>query len=204
LKKLVIASLTVLFLAAFAAQPAAADFGVKGGLALSTLSFSALAEAPPLVNLKAPVGGIFFGMGFGLFSVQPEVLYVRMGGRMEEGADWIEDRLDYIQIPILLKIHVLPGPISPAVYAGPYGSFRLGAKEVENIGGVTDSFDIKDQIKSTDYGLVFGGGIDFKLPVLKLSAEVRYNLGLVNIAKNAPSGYWVKNRSLMFLVGVGF
>jgi len=204
LKRPLIAFLTVFLVAALVPQTAAAAVGIKGGLALSTLDFSAAAEAPPITNLKAPVGGVFFSIGIGPISIEPEFLYVRMGGHAAEGADWMEDHLDYIQVPLLLKIRMVPGPVSPMIYGGGYGSYLLAAKEVSSTSGVTTTTDIKDQTKSTDYGVTFGGGIDFRLPVVKLSAEVRYNLGLDNIAKNPTAGVWVKNRSLMVLVGLGF
>jgi len=204
LKKFLIVSLTALFLAAVVPQPAAAGFGIKGGLALSKLTFSDATGLPPLTDLKAPMGGVFWGLNLGLFAIQPEALYVRMGARMVEGADWMEDRLDYVQIPVLLKLNVIPGPVSPMIYGGGYYSFLISAKGVANIDGTEQSEDIKDQFTSSDYGVVFGGGIDFKLAVIKLSAEVRYNLGLANIAKNAEPGFSVKNKSLMFLLGLSF
>jgi hypothetical protein len=204
MKKFLIVSLAILFAAAVLPQTAAAGVGVKGGYAWSNLRFAGATDIPTLTDIKNPVGGVYFSMGFGLFSIQPEFLYVRQGTRMEALPDWMEDRVDYIQVPVLLKVHVIPGPISPMVYAGPYGAYMLTAKGVSFVGGVTESVDIKDQIKSTDYGVVFGGGIDFRLPVLKLSAEVRYNLGLANVAKNADPGMSVKTKSLMVLVGIGF
>jgi hypothetical protein len=203
MKKFLIVSLAVLFTAALLPQTASAAVGVKAGYGLSKLSFTG-GEVPPLVNLKAPVGGIFFGFGMGPISIQPEVLYVRIGARMEEGSDWLEERFDCIQVPLLLKVNVMPGPVSPMIYGGPYGAYRLTAKEVENIGGVSDSYDIKDQTVSFDYGIVFGGGIDFNLAAIKLTAEARYNLGLANLAKDPEPGFSVKNRTLMFLVGIGF
>jgi hypothetical protein len=204
LKKLLILSLGLLCLAALAPQTAAAAVGIKGGLALSNLSFSAAAAAPPVTNIQTPMGGIFFGLGIGPFSIQPEILYVRMGGHMAQGADWMEYRDDYVQVPLLFKINIIPGPVSPMFYGGPYGAYLFSAKGVSYISGVSSTTDIKDQLKTTDYGVAFGGGIDFRLPVIKLSAEVRYNLGLANLAKNPAAGYWVKNRSLMALVGLGF
>jgi hypothetical protein len=204
MKKFLIVSLAVLFAVALVPQTAAAGVGIKGGLGLSKLSMS---EAPdiPFSNLKAPVGGVFFGMNFGLFTIQPEILYVRMGARMEaDAANWLEERIETIQVPVLLKINVLPGPISPMIYAGPYGAYRLSAKEVLTIDGVSSSTDKKESTKSTDFGVAFGGGIDFKLVAIKLSAEVRYNLGMANVAKDSAPGFWVKNRTLMVLVGVGF
>lgn len=204
MKKFLIASLAVLFTAALLPQSAGAAVGFKGGYALS--KFAVTGEAPPipLVNLKAPVGGVFFGIGFGLFSIQPEILYVRMGTRMQEAGspDWMEIRLDYVQVPLLLKVNVMPGPISPMIYGGPYGAYRIAAKGV--ISGVSGSTDIGDQYAKTDYGIIVGGGLDFKLAVIKLSAEARYNLGLANIAVDPDPGTSVKNKSLMFLVGIAF
>jgi hypothetical protein len=205
MKKFLIVSLAVLFAAAVLPQSAAAGVGVKGGYSWANLKFTGATDVPTLTDIKNPVGGVWFSMGLGLFSIQPEILYIRQGARMEALPDWMEDRVDYIQVPVLLKIHVIPGPISPMVYAGPYGAYMLSAKGVAFIGGVLEpAVDIKDQIKSTDYGVVFGGGVDFRLPVIKLSAEVRYNLGLANVAKNSAPGESVKTKSLMVLVGIGF
>jgi len=204
-KKFLIVSLVILFAAAVLPQSAAAGVGVKVGYAWSNLKFAGATDVPILTDIKNPVGGVYFSMGLGLFSIQPEILYVRQGARMEALPDWMEDRVDYIQVPVLLKIHVIPGPISPMVYAGPYGAYLVSAKGVSFVGGVLEpAVDIKDQIKSTDYGVVFGGGIDFRLPVIKLSVEVRYNLGLANVAKNPDPGMSVKTKSLMVLVGIGF
>jgi hypothetical protein len=203
LKKFLIVSLTVLVLAAVVPQPAVAGFGLKGGLAQSNLDFSPSALLP-LKNLNAPMGGIFWGFNLGLFTIQPEALYVRMGTRLEESPNWMEDRLDYIQIPVLLKLGLLPGPIKLVIYGGGYYSFLLSANAVSNIDGIEDSTSIKDQVKSNDYGAVFGGGIDFNLAAIKLSAEVRYNLGMANINNVVDDTTSIKNHSLMFLVGIGF
>lgn len=205
MKKFLIVSLAVLFAAAVLPQSAAAGVGVKAGYSWANLRFTGAEPPTALTDLKNFAGGVYFSMGLGLFSIQPEILYIRQGARLEALPDWMEDRVDYIQVPVLLKIHVIPGPISPMIYAGPYGAYMLSAKGVAFIGGVLEpSVDISDQVKSTDYGVVFGGGIDFRLPVLKLSAEVRYNLGLANVAKNPDPGMSLKTKSLMVLVGIGF
>jgi hypothetical protein len=204
MKKFLIVPLAVLFLAALLTQGASAAVGLKGGLALSNFTYSGEASPLPLTNLTAPVGGIFFNLGLGLVSIQPEILYVRMGTHMEVSPDWAEDRFDYVQVPILLKVNLMPGPVRPMIFAGPYGSYLLAAKEVDYVGGVTESVDIKDQVKSTDYGIVFGGGLDFHLGLIKLSAEARYNLGLANIEANPLPGTSIKNKSLMFMAGIAF
>ena len=51
---------------------------------------------------------------------------------------------------------------------------------------------------------MFGGGVDFKMAVVKISVEIRYNLGLANLDKEPEPGFSVKNRSVMILAGIGF
>jgi len=201
MKKVLIGFVAVLFAVAVLPQSGAASIGIKGGFALSNLRFSNAGDVGTLSNLQAMTGGFSLGMNLGLFCIQPEILYVRMGAKQVYDAVSTETHLDYVQVPLFLKVNIIPGPVSPMIYGGGYGSYLLSAKGVG--GGVSE--DIKDQVKSTDYGLVFGGGVDFKLAVVKLTAEIRYNLGLANIAKNPdPADLTVKNKSLMFLVGVTF
>jgi len=201
LKKLAVISLAVLLAAALMPQRAEAEVGFKGGLALSKLSIT---DETGYMSRKARAFGAYFSLGLGPVAVQPEVLYAPFGARMEEGADWMEYRMDYLQVPVLLKLTVMPGPISPVVYAGPYGAYLLSAKGVAEIGGERTEEDFKDELKSTDYGLVFGGGVDFKMAVVKISVEIRYNLGLANLDKEPEPGFSVKNRSVMILAGIGF
>jgi hypothetical protein len=201
LKKLVVVSLAVLVAAALMPQQARAGVGFKAGLALSKLSIT---DETGYMSRKAPTFGAYFSLGLGPVAIQPEVLYAPFGARMEEGADWMEYRMDYLQVPVLVKVNVMPGPISPCVYAGPYGAYLLSAKGVAEIDGVRSEESFKDELKSTDFGLVFGGGVDFKMAVVKLSVEVRYNLGLANLEKVEEPGFSVKNRSLMILAGIGF
>jgi hypothetical protein len=114
-------------------------------------------------------------------------------------------QLDYIQVPVLVKINVVPaGPIKPCVFAGPYGSLLLKARRVSDSGGFHSDESIKSETKSTDYGLVFGGGIDFSLVLLKITVDARYCLGMANIDKTATGTDTRKNKAIMVLVGIGF
>jgi hypothetical protein len=70
------------------------------------------------------------------------------------------------------------GP-SAEIHAGVYGSYLLGANisYSGNIGNGTDRID-RDQLKSYDYGLSGGLGLNFG-PV---QIGARYNYGMVRIA----------------------
>ncbi|MCX6567806.1 MAG: porin family protein [Candidatus Aminicenantes bacterium] len=206
MKRVLIVILAALCVATLLPQTLSAGFGIKGGYSLSKFSLTST-EPPPFefVNLPYYTGGIYFSLKLGPLAIQPEVLYTRMGAKYAIDADSLEYRFDYIQVPLLLKLSVIPvGPIRPVIYAGGYGSYMLKANGVETIGGVSDETDLGDMFEKYDYGVIGGAGIEFKLPGISFSIEGRYNYGLKNILTDAGVGESVKNRSMMALVGIGF
>jgi len=206
MKKFLVACLAALCVAAVLPQTLSAGIGFKGGLSLAKWAVEPAGVVPfPIQNLTGPVGGVFFGAGLGPLSFQTEVLYARMGMKGEYSGAAIQYRFDYIQVPLLLKVRVIPaGPVRPVVYAGGYGSYLLKAKGLMTSPSGSDSEDITDSFQRYDYGVVGGAGLEFKLPGVMLSVEGRYNYGLANIVKNPSAGESGKNRSMMALVGISF
>ncbi|HUT07925.1 MAG TPA: porin family protein [Candidatus Latescibacteria bacterium] len=206
MKRLMIVVLAALCVAALLPQTLSAGFGIKGGYTLSKFSLTT-SEPPPFafVNLPYYTGGIYFSLKLGPLAIQPEVLYTRMGAKFAVDADSLEYRFDYIQVPVLLKLSVIPaGPIRPVIYAGGYGSYMLKANGVMTVGGVPEEEDLSEMFEKYDYGVVGGVGIEFKLPGISFSIEGRYNYGLKNILTDPVAGEAIKNRSMMALVGIGF
>lgn len=116
------------------------------------------------------------------FGITPEVLYTAYGSTWDN----VKVDLDYIAIPVMLRFK----PISLlSLEAGPQFSFLTKAN-VENVG------DIKDQLKSNDFGLAFGAGLH--LP-LGFNVGARYILGFSDIS--AVSDMSVKNRNLQIYLG---
>lgn len=164
-------------------------------------------EGPPPDNfqdLSGMAAGVFvsFSLG-GPVYLQPEVYYSRRGSRLQEGGDKFEYKLDYLEVPLLLKLAILRGPVSPVLFGGPYGSLLVKARGVTTIEGRSESEDLKELFKNIDYGLVFGGGLEFRAGRLLLLVEGRYTLGLANIATEVEDGS-VKNKGFSVLLGIGF
>ncbi len=209
MKKLIVVLMAVLCVAALAPRDLSAGVGIKGGLSLAKFSLSGEMETAEWKYLPSWVAGAYVEFKLGFVSLQPEVLYTRMGAKIE---DVIEDvpfslqyRLDYLQVPVLLKFNVVPaGPIRPFLYAGGYGGYLLKAKGIMEGGGETDEADLTENFERVDYGVVGGAGLAFKLPGLSVSVEGRYNYGLANFIKDPLEGESGKNRSIMALVGIGF
>ena len=131
----------------------------------------------------------------------------RLSGRFEADPDnSLEFRLEYIQVPVLLKFNVVPaGPIRPFLCAGGYGAYLFKATGVIVAAGVElPHGDLIDDYQKLDYGVVGGAGLTFKLPGIALTVEGRYNYGLRNLLIDPAAGESMKNSSLMALVGIGF
>lgn len=200
MKRLAIVTIAVLAAAAVLPQALEAGVGIKGGFSLA--KFSQKPADPLLVweNLPFFAGGLSFESGFAYVAVQTEVFYVRMGGKY--AAAELEYRFDYIQLPVLLKINVIPaGPVRPFVSGGGYGAYLIKAK---GILGAAEPADLTADYERLDYGLVGGAGLAFKLPGIGLSIEGRYNHGLRNIIKDPALAESMKNRCLQALAGISF
>ncbi len=182
------------------------QFGAKAGLNISNLSGS---DAGNPDSKTGFAGGVFFMYQFtNMFAIQPEAYYTMKGAKQKgniQGYDYTATlSLDYIEIPILLKllIPIQGSKINPAIFAGPSIAFNTTHKVKAEVAGQSSESDIQN-IKSTDFGLVFGGGIGFPIGKNELGFDIRYILGLGTIDDSSTSAD-VKNGVINFNVYFGF
>jgi hypothetical protein len=127
------------------------------------------------------------------FSVQPELLYSAQGATTsEEGID-VDFNADYLNIPVMAKFYVGEGF---SIEAGPQLGFLLSAKAKAG----SEEEDLKDFVKSTDFGANLGLG--YKLES-GLHFGARYNLGISNINDGLDSEDF-KNQNNVIQVSVGY
>lgn len=147
-------------------------FGLKAGLNISSLSDS------DSKSKAGFYGGVFANIPVAQdFSVQPEVLYSGMGAKYKGNTD-LKANLDYIAVPVMFQYNALPNLY---LEAGPQFSFLVNAKAKYN----SNSVDIKDGLKTFDFGLGLGAGYYF---TQNIGVNLRYVAGLTDINKNKPSG----------------
>lgn len=206
--------LPALLLCLLVSQSAAGiQFGIKGGLSLAKIKTVPDTFMGYSWEYKSgAAGGISMEIGLpGPFSIQPEVLYVQKGAKISitEGdiSGGLKVNVDYIEIPLLLKISLMPGGVfKPSVYAGPFIGFLRKAESVIHADGYSEKEDIKDDLTDTDYGITFGLGLVQNLGVMKLTLDARYDYGLRNIMKviseDGPQS--VKSRTWLFMAGIAF
>ncbi len=170
--------------------------GFKGGLNLANVTGDDVEDNEMKLCFG---GGVFINFPMcGLISLQPELLFMMKGMEFESYID-AGVRMSYIDIPILAKFTIPTiGALSPNLFAGPYVGFNTSAEVY--VGDIVN--DIKDQVKSTDFGLVLGGGLDYSIGVGELTFDARYALGLSSFDDTADEDD-VKNTGIMFMVGYG-
>jgi opacity protein-like surface antigen len=196
MKKIMLTAAAVMAFAFSNAQET--KFGVKAGVNLHTLTGD-VEDQSSKIGFQA---GAFAEFKLSdKFAIQPELLYSTQGTKFEEGDDEIKYNLSYLNIPVMAKYYVAE---KFSLEAGPQIGFLLSAKGkydfVEDGVSVSGDEDIKDSFESIDFGLNFGAGYDF---TENLSAGLRYNLGLSNIAKT-EDGNDSKVKNGVFSLSVGY
>jgi hypothetical protein len=162
--------------------------GIKGGLSYATLSN----KAPDFETRTGFAAGIALDMRAGLIGLQPELLYVQKGVTANGSPSGSSPKLDYAEVPVLVKLTLGTPGVQPMIYAGPSVGFRLNCKVLEaNCPSGT--------VKSTDWGAVLGGGLRFG-GKKGLTIEGRYTWGLKDI-HDVGSGVDQKTRTFLALVG---
>jgi opacity protein-like surface antigen len=194
------------------------EFGVGPvvGLNFGTVSFSPENQYGAGVTQGGRTG-IMFGaqaeLGFAkMFYVVLQPTYVGKGYGLTAPQGTATIALNELEFPVLFKVKFMKGVIRPYAFVGPNIAFVLSNKESFSVTGQTiPDIDLKSQTSSTDFALEFGGGAEYNvMPKLGITLDVRYSLGLANLANppavagQAASTQTVKASGFQILAGVMF
>jgi len=181
--------------------------GVYGGVNIARAETS-LDGSSPQTGLV--VGAAFEVELFSPLAFRAEAQFVQKGGTLEftssqgfpsTSADYT---LNYLELPINLKFDIGSEQIPLYVFAGTTVGTLLSAVAREETEG-SDS-DVGDAFKSFDLSLDLGGGIGYRLAShLTTVADIRYSLGLTDIAKESnqllAADSW-KTRNIKIVLGL--
>ncbi|QNH62767.1 porin family protein [Hymenobacter sediminicola] len=163
--------------------------GIKGGINLATFA----GEDSDGAALKVgPLAGVALNLGItDMFSVQPEVLYSVKGAQDEDDSSF-KQNLNYIDIPVLLKVNAdgLFFEVGPQLGILASAKAKFDSEEV----------DIKDAVNTVDFGYVAGLGYELDNG---FNLGLRYNGGITNPPKEIM-GYQTKTRNSAFQFYVGY
>ena len=192
------ALVVVISLPAATRAQAQRELGVKVGMTFGDISNKGLLPGE-LDTRNGVAGGLTFGARSSVVGFGVDVLYAQRGLRSSQALAVAQTRLDYLDVPVYLKV-ILPTPgIRPFGYAGPQASFELRCRRA-NGGGCEPR---PAERKKTVYAGVIGGGVRLGGRT-GLSIEGRYLYGLTDLKLTTITNTnSFRHRTFMILVTVG-
>jgi hypothetical protein len=175
-----------------ATASAQTTFGIKAGASLTSASGDNTSNTKSIVGF---VGGLAANFGFSdLISLQPELLYSMKGAKEEAGGLKVTDRLNYLDVPVLLKVN------ADGLFfeAGPQVGFLLSRKTTYEGANVADRTST-DGLRKVDLGYAVGLGYQLESGP---SIGIRYNGGILDV--NDPSVSGDKQRNSAFQLQLGY
>lgn len=174
------------------APAAAQGIGITFGPTFSTFSNDVL-DFDSRVGYQ---GGLFFGGNRdGVIGVQGELNWIRKRSTAAAlGADIADIRIDYVQIPVLLRLNAGTRNTSGFALYGVVGP-AFEVKVADEVEGFTGDF-----FEGGDVALVFGGGIE----VARILVEGRFQKGLRRINNNFTDISELKSQAFTILFGIRF
>ena len=168
---------------ALSASVNAQKYGIRAGLNIATVT----GQDADVNPRNAFYAGFFKEVTLipKLVYLQPEVQYSSQGFKREILGNENEYRIDYINVPILVKVYLLK---TFSLEAGPQFGFKIH-----------DDYDpiIGNDVETFDPGFAAGLGINFSLG---LFAEARYAKGFQEVIKDFDG----KNQVIQLGVGLKF
>ena len=147
--------------------------GIKGGYNVSSVSFDGTSETAKLHGFHIGVyGESYIGK---YFSIQPEILYSQQGYKIIDDNGTYTQKLDYINIPLMLKLYPVK---SFFLEAGPQIGFSISHKETFDSGFVLYDTSKEFEPSNLDWGVNLGAGFKSDSGV---SLGARYHLGQSDI-----------------------
>ncbi len=186
---------TVFFIFLSLQSAAQINIGVQGGGNLSKMDFTNNLDYRYLKieYTSGFIGGLsmqFFGDKHA--GIMVELNYSQRGWIVRDtlGANDTKEtnRMTYVEMPVLTHVNIGGGKLRGLFNIGPYIGYALSrsyAFEDYNSGEGTSydyTFD-EEKDNRLDFGLLAGGGIEYRFGFGKLQAEARYTIGFGDVDK---------------------
>lgn len=167
--------------------------GLKGGIVYP--QFTHDIEDLELDNRAGWQAGIFFGGNReGVVGIQGELNWLRKRTTVDFFGDDLDVDVDYLQIPVLLRLHSPAQSAQSFQFYGIVGpTFDIKLREQ-----FADALTIDEGFEGVDIGIMFGAGVEAG----RILFEGRYSRGLRNVNKSFDDVSEIKTHSFALLLGV--
>ncbi len=140
-----------------------------------------------------------------IFAIRPELLFSLKGGstvaNIGEETN-IDIELAYIELPVLFRVSFPTGSIRPVLFGGPALAIQIGCDFSFSVDSTrsTCGQDSLNNVRSWDFGLVAGGGVEKRLRRATIALEARYTAGTRSILEDVD----LRNRAFGLVLAVTF
>jgi len=193
----------LIFSSCFFSITAQVGLGVKAGVISAQQSITNIDLNFDSDEITGSSWGIFleFPLGEGVLAIQPEFLVLQKGGQFSL-PDVKKITLDYIAVPLLLKLRLLNSNlIDIHLLGGPSFGYARDGEQLENNTVVKIDFG-NDNIKRFDVGMHGGATAEIQLGSLRAFGDIRYLFGLSDV--DGTDSRTVNNKGLAFSAGFIF
>lgn len=201
-KLFAVAAVAATLVAADDAAAQSFQFGPVAGVSIANVSGDDAGDTDSRTGFFGGAQVVWQAPG-SLFGFETGAMYVQKGAKFSDtdGEGTIE--LDYITVPLLLRVAPPMGASSftPVFGLGGEAGFEVGCSASGEAEGVEIDVDCEEfglETKSFDFGLAASVGVDFPVGRMTLAPFAKYTLGLTSIDDSESEGD-VKNSG--FLVG---
>jgi len=194
---LIISSLC--FAASLTAQ---VSLGFKAGVNLAQQSIEEIDLTIDSDEITGYTWGAFLEIPIGESNIylQPEFLLLQKGGKLS--APNLKTTLNYIEVPILLKLKLLNSSLlNINILGGPTFGYATSGETTQNSTIVKINFG-NDNIKRFDLGVHAGAGAVLQLGSLGIFGDIRYLFGVSDL--DETEARTVKNKGLLVSAGLQF
>ncbi len=179
------------------------SFGLKGGVNLAQQNIKDVGLDLDSDEITGYNLGAFLEVpvGNGNIYFQPEILLIQKGGDLKLDVTDVKTTINYIDVPILLKLKILNSNLfNVNVLGGPSFGYATNGEQVENGTIIKLNFG-EDNIQRFDVGIHAGGGLGIELGSLTLIGDARYLFGLSDLDGSDRA---IKNKGIMISAGLQF
>lgn len=167
------------------------SIGIVGGLNSANMYFpnSQGPEDQRTTSLPGFAAGIVLDIRLGKnLSTRIEPMYLQKGCTIEEGNDPAnqpagEIKVSVIEFPVLIQ-YTFGNRVKPYLTGGISFAYNLAADMEFELTGLKFTGDLKSITETFDFGLTFGGGLQYPIGKAILFLEGRYTHGLINQRKS--------------------
>ncbi len=184
------------------AAPATAELGV-GAFAGPNIARLAAPDLQPGIDLRHrtsfAAGGLLSWSPSDRWTLELQPMFVRRGATARDSDEEVDIRIDYFDVPVLVKRDLGQGRVRPYVLGGFGVGFRTAARIING----DEREDIEDDVRGHDWSVRVGAGVRVPAGRAAILLEVDHAWGLVDINRSGQPVFGAtKNRGFQLRVGL--